>query len=461
MVLHRQLFRIKKVIEEMISGKDQNLGKKYYIQTFGCQMNVRDSEQMEALLDGEGYYCTDKPDNADLIILNTCSIREKAAQKVYSELGRLSELKRTRGEVIIGISGCLAQEWGDRFFKKASCLDFVLGTHNINKLPALIMQLESTRRPVADTSFHKGEISSSHPSPKEGQVSAYVTIMRGCNNFCSYCVVPYLRGPEESRIPDEIREEVEILARQGIKEITLIGQNVNSYGNALDHKINFPDLIRGLSSTAGIERIRFTTSHPKDLSTELMDSFSKNDKLCNHIHLPVQSGSNRILAAMNRGYTREEYLAKLAFLRDRVPNISITSDVIVGFPDETEADFQDTIELMKEIRFDNLFSFKYSERPNTAAAKFANKVDEEIKNKRLQILQSLQQQHTREKHENLIGSQVKVLVEGYSRNSVEEVMGRTDSNKIVNFRGSAELIGKNVVVVITKAYQHSLHGELA
>ena len=434
--------------------------KKYYIQTFGCQMNVRDSEQIAVLLKGAGYECTGHAQKADLIILNTCSIREKAAQKVYSQLGRYKDIKRENPRLIIGIGGCLAQQWGEKFFKKVPYLDLVFGTHNIHRLPELINKVEATSLPVADTAFHGASSSIGiHALPPDGQVTAYVTIMQGCNNYCSYCVVPYLRGPEESRAPGDIRTEVESLARHGIREVTLLGQNVNSYGSTINNGTDFAGLLREIAGVAGIERIRFTTSHPKDLSPTLMQCFAEIDKLCEHIHLPVQSGSDKLLKAMNRGYTKRDYLEKIAGLRAACPDISITSDFIVGFPGETEDDFQETIDLMENIRFDNLFSFKYSEREGTAAVKFENKVTEHIKGERLQILQSLQEKHTLEKNRAMVGQVVKVLVEGRSKNSTGEVMGRTRNNKIVNFQGSIELAGKTVSVVITEAYLHSLHGE--
>jgi tRNA-2-methylthio-N6-dimethylallyladenosine synthase len=438
------------------------LKKKYYIQTFGCQMNVHDSEQIAALLTSAGYERTNNAVSADYIILNTCSIREKAAQKAYSQLGRFRGLKRKNSRLVIGVGGCLAQQWGEKFFKKAPYLDIVFGTRNFHRLPELINAVETTCLPVVETALDESPESAAAVTamPQNGQVSAYVTIMQGCDNFCAYCVVPYLRGREESRKPDDIIAEVERLAAHGIKEVTLLGQNVNSYGKGLLKGTDFAGVLRRVGKIRGIERIRFTTSHPKDLSLELIRCYAEVDKLCEHIHLPVQSGSDQVLRRMNRGYNREEYMEKVARLREVCPDISITSDMIVGFPGETDEDFQESIDLMKNIRFDNLFSFKYSERYGTAAADFDGKVGERIKGERLQILQSLQETHTLEKNKKMEGQVMDVLVEGRSKNSSGEAMGRTRTNKIVNLKGSPALIGKTTPVVITLAYQHSLRGEL-
>ena len=436
--------------------------KKYYIQTFGCQMNVHDSEQIAVLLREAGYECAGDAQQADLIILNTCSIREKAAQKVYSQLGRFSDIKRRNPRLIIGVGGCLAQQWGGKFLKKAPCLNLVFGTNNIHRLPELINTVETTSLPVVETALHGASSRSIgiRALPQNGQVSAYVTIMQGCNNFCSYCVVPYLRGHEESRKLEDIISEIACLASHGIKEVTLLGQNVNSYGNTVSNGTDFVGLLKKIAEVDSIERIRFTTSHPKDLSPSLVRSFTEIDKLCEHIHLPVQSGSDRMLKAMNRGYTKKDYLEKVTQLRDICPDVSITSDIIVGFPGETDDDFQETIDLVEKIKFDSLFSFKYSEREGTAAAKLNHRISEPAKAERLRIIQFLQEKHTLEKNKAMAGRVVDVLVEGRSKSSSREAMGRTRTNKIVNFKGGLELIGKITPLVITEGYQHSLHGEL-
>ena len=436
--------------------------KKYlYIKTFGCQMNVHDSEQIAALLKGSGYEMTDDFRKADLVIINTCSIREKAAQKVYSQLGRFRELKRRKPGLIIGMGGCLAQQWGSKIFERASFLDLVFGTHNIFQLPDLIRTIEMTGAQVEQTRFHESIKSLGIVAPPQnGAVSDYVTIMQGCNNFCSFCVVPYLRGPEVSRPLRDIIDEVKALADHGIREVTLLGQNVNSYGKTMGEGADFATLLKEVGKIEGIERIRFTTSHPKDLSFDLMKCYTEVDKLCEHIHLPVQSGSDRILKRMNRGYTKAGYLDKVESLREICPHISITSDMIVGFPGETEKDFQETIDLMEKVKFDSLFSFKYSEREGTAAVKFDDRIDECIKRERLQMLQSLQDKHTLERNRALKGCIEDVLVEGVSKKLPDEWTGRTRSNKIVNFKGGGELIRKTVPVLITAAYLHSVRGEL-
>ena len=435
--------------------------KYLYIQTFGCQMNVHDSEQMAALLSDSGYKLTGNIKLADLILLNTCSIREKAEHKVYSKLGRISKLKEQNPELIIGVGGCLAQQLGTKFHKKVGHLDFVFGTHNIHHLPQLVAAVRKKRGKITEVDFHKSLNSIGvFAPPQSGAISAFVTIMQGCNNFCAYCVVPYLRGPEMSRPPEDIIEEIKKLADCGIREVTLLGQNVNSYGKTLGNGLNFASLIKKIGKIFGIKRIRFTTSHPRDLSDELINCFAEEEKLCEHIHLPVQSGSNRILALMNRGYTVEEYMQKVDHLRKIRPLISITSDIIVGFPGETQNDYQETIDMMEKIRFDSIFSFKYSERKGTAAQKLEGKVEECEKLRRLEQLQMLQDQHTLEKNTDMESSKQELLVEGKSKNSENDLMGRTSSWRIVNFKGELEFIGKLVDVKISKAYLHSLRGKL-
>ena len=425
-------------------------------------MNVNDSDKIVTLLTEEGYETTDDAACADLILVNTCSIREKAAQKAFSQLGRFRMLKERKPDLILAMGGCLAQQWGQKILARAPYLNVVFGTHNIHRLPEFIRRIEKNRSPVVETDFQQPVKSLNiMAAPENGAVSAYVTIMQGCNNFCSYCVVPYLRGPEESRPVQDILAEVEKLADHGIREVTLLGQNVNSFGRTISGSPGFPDLLRAIEKVKGIERIRFTTSHPKDLSKELMRCFAEVEALCDHIHLPVQSGSDAILRRMNRGYTRDQYLEKIEGLRHFSPEISITSDVIVGFPGETEKDYQATLALMDAVQFDNLFSFKYSEREGTAAVGFEHQVPEKVKRERLQRLQALQEKYTLERNHILEGRTVDVLVEGKSRNSEHDMTGRTRSNKIVNFRGGRELAGKTCSALIKKAYLHSLRGEMA
>jgi tRNA-2-methylthio-N6-dimethylallyladenosine synthase len=434
--------------------------KKLYIHTFGCQMNVQDSEKMAALLVNAGYETTKDPEKADLIIVNTCSIREKAAQKIYSQLGRYRAAKEQNPGLMIGVGGCLAQQLGERLFRQAPYVDLVFGTHQIHRLPELISALEHERRRKVETDFCERVRSleiTAKPAP--GAVGTFVTIMQGCNNWCAYCVVPGLRGREESRPLSEVVREIEMLADQGIREVTLLGQNVNSYGQGQGDGSDFADLIRAIGEVDGIARIRFTTSHPKDLSPKLIACFGAVGSLCEHIHLPVQSGSDRVLKRMNRGYTATGYRERIAKLREACPEISITSDVIVGFPGEEERDFQETLEMMREVRFDNLFSFQYSEREGTAAAGMDNAVCGNVKRERLRILQALQAEHTLEKNKARVGKTEAVLVEGLSKNERADMTGRTRGNRIVNFPGKPELIGKTVAVRITGAFLHSLRGE--
>ena len=435
--------------------------KQLYLQTFGCQMNVHDSDQIVSLLGKYDYEPAQDPTKASLIILNTCSIREKAAQKIMSQLGRYRSLKEKNPQMIIAVGGCLAQHMGTTLLGRVPHLDLVFGTHNIHRLPELIGKIEKTGERIAETTLYDAAPSLKViTAPPEKRISTFVTIMQGCNNYCSYCVVPYLRGREESRPPGEIIEEVHMLAEHGVKEITLLGQNVNSYGQTLSEGIRFPDLLRKIGDIEGIQRIRFTTSHPKDLSDDLIRCFVEVPAVCEHIHLPVQSGADHILKRMNRGYTRKEYEEKVAKLRACCPEIAVTSDMIVGFPGESEADFNETLEMMKKIRFDNLFSFKYSEREGTAAVHLDHKVPEEIKAERLNVLQNLQEQHTLEKHQAMTGRRCEVLIEGRSKNSADDISGRTRCNKIVNFHGPETMVGNAVPVVIKKAFLHSLRGDL-
>ncbi|MDO9515232.1 MAG: tRNA (N6-isopentenyl adenosine(37)-C2)-methylthiotransferase MiaB [Syntrophales bacterium] len=433
----------------------------FYIHTFGCQMNVHDSDQMAQLLSESGYVKTGEAEGADIIIINTCSVREKAAQKVYSQLGRFKELKQKNPGLIIGVAGCLAQEQGTRFFRKAPYLDLVIGTHNIHRLVKIIEEIKDRRSQIADTSFHPLVRSLGiRALPSPGSVSAFVTIMQGCNNFCSYCIVPYVRGREESRQSVDIIDEIRFIAENGIREVTLLGQNVNSYGATLTGDIDFPALLGLINEIDKVDRIRFTTSHPKDLLGDLAACFADLDKVCEHIHLPVQSGSDYVLKKMKRGYTVGEYLKKVDMLREVSPDISITSDMIVGFPGEKESDFQKTLDLMEKVRFDNTFSFRYCDRHGTASEGYEGKVEETVKQERLSRLQSLQERHSLERNRYLEGRVEEVLVEGASKGNSADIMGRTRGNKIVNFAGGTDLIGKTVRVKIVRAHMHSLRGEL-
>lgn len=431
-----------------------------FIKTFGCQMNEHDSQKIASILQEEGYEVTDDPEKAHCIILNTCSVREKPEKKVYSALGRLLPLKRRKPTLVIGVGGCVAQQVGEKLLREAPHLDFVFGTHQIHKVGEMVRAARAGVRSLDVSMVEDVPSLHSFPSPARGQVKAYVTIMQGCDNRCSYCIVPHVRGPEKSRHPKEILEEVKKLACAGVKEITLLGQNVNSYGRNLEEAWNFPRLLEKLNEIEGIERIRFTTSHPKDLSVELMEAMGKLKKVCEHIHLPVQSGSNRILQAMNRGYTREDYLEKIEALRAKVPGVAITTDLIVGFPGETEEDFELTLDLLRRVRFDAMYSFKYSPRPFTSACGIKDDVPAEIKAQRLATAQAVQDSISAEILEGCIGKEEEILVEGPSPRGEGQVTGRTRTNRIVHLKGSAEeLAGKLVRVVIKKSLKHSLWGE--
>ncbi|MBN2568912.1 MAG: tRNA (N6-isopentenyl adenosine(37)-C2)-methylthiotransferase MiaB [Deltaproteobacteria bacterium] len=435
--------------------------KYFYIHTFGCQMNVHDSEQMGELLKKSGYKKTDDMGKSDLIIINTCSVRAKAEQKVYSMLGRLKTLKKKNPNMVICIAGCLAQQLGVKYLKKVPYLDLVIGTHNAHLLPEMVREAETCRVRAAETGFH-GSIKSMDilVLPEDVKITAFVTIMQGCDNFCTYCIVPHVRGREKSRESSDVIKEIKALVTHGVKEVTLLGQNVNSYGANLPNGQNFPTLLKEIGEIGGIDRIRFTTSHPKDISDELIGCFFSIGALCEHIHLPVQSGSDDILRRMNRGYTSKDYLEKVDHLREVCPGISITSDIIVGFPGESEEDFQKTIDLMEKVRFDSTFSFGYSDRAGTVAEGYENKVASDIKTKRLSSLQLLQGRHTLENNRAMLGEVTEILVEGFSKNDQDELMGRTRTNKIVNIRGNSNLIGRELKVKITETFMHSLKGEL-
>ena len=437
-----------------------SMEKRVYIETYGCQMNEHDSERMLRLLEGFHYTETKEANQADLILINTCSVREKPEHKVYSALGRFRKLKERKGTVI-GVAGCVAQQEGKRMLDRVPYLDLVIGTHAIPMLAQLLERIEVSGQRVCETRFDQsGEyLKTLLPEKPLATVKSYVTIMQGCDHFCSFCVVPYVRGRERSRPSWEILEEIRHLAEMGVKEVFLLGQNVNGYGKGLEGEVDFPSLLSRINEIEGIERIRFTTSHPADLSDALTQDFSELEKLCEHIHLPFQSGSDRILKAMHRGYTRESYLERIERLKEVCPSIAITADVIVGFPGEEEEDFKETLDLMEKAKFDDLFSFKYSPRKGTRAAQLQNQVEEEVKQDRLSILQKIQRETTLEKNQALEGQVEQVLVEGRSKQSDQDVTGRTRSNKIVNFPGDMNLAGKLVSVKILKAYPHSLRGE--
>ena len=454
------------------------MNSKYiYIHTIGCQMNVYDSEQIVMRLATLGYEQTASMNRADVIIVNTCTIRAKAEQKAFSLLGRLDRMKRYKKRLIIGVGGCVAQQEGEKILDRMPAVDLVFVTQAIDRLPRLVQQIEARRCRIVDVDMDADpQIPESLvESRDESEVSKFVTIMRGCDNHCTYCVVPFVRGRETSRRPESILREINSLVQTGVREITLLGQNVNSYGKN-QNLCTFSELLSMINQVEGLLRIRFTTSHPKDLGSDLIPAFRNLDKLCPHIHLPVQSGSNRILKRMNRQYTREQYLDKVTKLRDTCPQIAITSDIIVGFPGESEADFEQTLELIKTVEFDGLFAFQYSDRPQAPSVKLPDKLSESIIRNRLQILLELQEKVTRRKNVALVGSSQLVLTEGLSKKQVSDQpagngpnlqwTGRTSTNKIVNFCvdepavDDENLTGKMIGVRIDKGFSHSLLGRV-
>ncbi len=436
--------------------------KAFYLETFGCQMNVVDSERIIDLLAGIGYRPVDKPERADLILLNTCAVRDKAVRKAYGHLGRFKPLKERKPELIIGMGGCIAQQEGKELLQEFPYLDLVFGTHNVHRLPELVQNVTEHRVRCEETDFLDRETRLQLFPSRSGQeaYTRFVTVMQGCDNYCSYCVVPLVRGREISRPSAEILAEVRSLAEQGIREVTLIGQNVNSYGIKEEGELSFAGLLEGVNRIDGIERIRFTTSHPKDLSDALVDCFGRLPKLCKHLHLPVQSGANPILEAMNRGYTRERYLEIVSRLRQVCPDIRLTTDVIVGFPGETAKDFAETLSLLEEVRFAEIYSFIYSPRRGTAAAERFDPTTAEVKQARFDRMLARQQQISRETWQADVGSCQKILVEGESKMGQGQMFGRNTWNRIVNFAGPTDLGGRLVTVRIIKSYRNSLLGEL-
>ncbi|MBU0513536.1 MAG: tRNA (N6-isopentenyl adenosine(37)-C2)-methylthiotransferase MiaB, partial [Proteobacteria bacterium] len=432
------------------------------IHTFGCQMNEADSERMLARLAARGWGVSRDPAEADLILVNTCTIRAKPEQKVFSLLGRLARYKHARPELVIGVGGCMAQQCGQDMLDRADHLDLVFGPSQVDRVPDLVEEVMRHRRPVVSVDLDQPPPRDEAPplGPRDGvsPVRAMVTVMRGCSNFCAYCVVPFVRGPEVSRPADEVLSEVEARVAAGAREIILLGQNVNTYGRDRAGEIEFADLLTKAGRVPGLWRLRFVTSHPKDMSPELMDRFGRLDNLCPSLHLPVQSGSTRVLEAMGRGYTREGYLSVIERLRHIRPDIAFSADAIVGFPGETEQDFADTLDLIERVRFDSLYSFKYSDRPGVRSAGFANKVSEETMGRRLTILQARQRQITLNRNQALVGRTVEVLVEGPSKRQPTEMTGRTSTNKVVNFEADLEWIGRLATVRIEEAYANSLRG---
>ena len=437
--------------------------KKLYIKTNGCQMNEYDSSKMgDVLLKSHGLEKTDNMDDADVILLNTCSIREKAQEKVFSELGRYRELKKKKPHIIIGVGGCVASQEGADIIKRAPYVDLVFGPQTLHRLPALLEERLALKKPVVDISFPEIEKFDHLPAPRADGPVAFVSIMEGCSKYCSYCIVPYTRGEEINRPFDDVLAECYLLAQQGVREINLLGQNVNDYRGLMENGdiADLALLIHYLAAIDGIGRIRYTTSHPLAFSDNLINAYAEVPELANHLHLPVQSGSDRILALMKRGYTALEFKSKIRKLKKIRPDIRLSTDIIIGFPGETDKDFQDTMDLVHEIGFDISFSFIFSPRPGTPAANLPDEVPMEVKKQRLQILQNRLLINAANYSQSMIGSIQKILITGKSKKDANQLAGRTECNRVVNFDGPSELIGQFVSVKINEALPNSLRGRL-
>ena len=450
-------------LKDIISDKSNSLGRKltYNVTTFGCQMNARDSEKLRGILDKVGYVRTDSED-ADFVIYNTCTVRENANNKVYGRLGYLNSLKKKNPNMIIALCGCMMQEEVVISKLKASYsfVDLIFGTHNIFKFPELLYNAIQSEDMIIDIWEDTTRIVEKLPTSRKYAFKSGVNIMFGCNNFCSYCIVPYVRGRERSRKPDEIIDEIKELVSDGVKEVMLLGQNVNSYGKGLEEDIDFAKLLRRVNDIEGLERIRFMTSHPKDLSDELIEAMADCKKVCQHLHLPLQSGSSEILSKMNRHYSKEDYLALVDKIRDKMPDIALTTDIIVGFPGETEEDFLETMDVVKKVEFDSAFTFIYSKRTGTPAAAMDNQMPEDVIKDRFDRLLAEVQSIGRSKAETYTGSIQSVLVENVNSQDDSLISGRMSNNSIVHFPGDESLIGRIVDVKLTECKGFYYIGEL-
>ena len=439
------------------------MSRKLFIQTMGCQMNEYDSAKMlDVLAESHGVIKTDKPEEADIILLNTCSIREKAQEKVFSQLGRWRPYKDNKPDLIIGVGGCVASQEGANIFKRAPYVDMVFGPQTLHRLPEMVEDVMKTKNSIIDISFPEIEKFDRLPEARAEGPTAFVSIMEGCSKYCTFCVVPYTRGEEVSRTFDSIINEIVELADQGVREINLLGQNVNAYRGEM-HNGETADLallIEYVAAVEGVKRIRYTTSHPVEFSDRLIEAYAKVPELVNHLHLPVQSGSDRVLGLMKRGHTTLEYKSKIRKLRKIRPDISLSSDFIIGFPGETDDDFKATMNLIAEIGFDHSFSFIYSKRPGTPASSFNDDVPVETKKERLNILQARINHMTLEISHSMVGKTERILVEGFSKKNVNELRGKTENNRTVNFVGQKSLIGEFTDVLITEALPNSLRAKL-
>ncbi len=436
--------------------------RKYFIETYGCQMNEHDSEKLSAMLLQMGFEAGMLRDKADIIIFNTCCIRENAELKVYGNLGHMKSLKRKNPDLIIAVCGCMMQQAHivDEIKNKYKHVDLVFGTHNVHNFPKLLMDvLKTPKNLIVEVWENEGKIIEGMPVDRKYITKAFVNIMYGCNNFCTYCVVPYVRGRERSRSVEAIVSEIETLVSRGTKEVTLLGQNVNSYGKTLEEKTDFADLLRRINDIDGLKRLRFMTSHPKDISKKLIDTMAECDKVCNQLHLPVQSGSNPVLKAMNRHYNVERYMEMINYAKSKIPNLAISTDLIIGFPSETEEDVEKTIELIKEVDYTTAFTFIYSVRKGTPAAEFDNQIPEDIKHKRFERVLKVLNDGIGIKMQSYMGKTLEVLVDDVNFKDDSVLTGRSTENITVNFKGDKSLIGEIVKVKITKPKQFSLYGE--
>ncbi len=438
--------------------------QKYLITTFGCQMNEHDSEVLAGMLNKMGYTAASAPEEADLILLNTCCVRENAENRLFGHIGNLKTLKEQNPNLIIGVCGCMVQQPTEveKIKETYRHVDLVFGTHNVHQLPELLNKVRTAQSRVFEVWDSEGEIHEDLPAHREDSLKAWVTAMYGCNNFCSYCIVPYVRGRERSRKPEDILKEIRGLVAAGVKEVTLLGQNVNSYGlDFPDRQWNFARLLDEIAGGTGIRRIRFQTSHPKDLSDELIAVMARHDNICRHLHLPVQAGSSRILELMNRKYTKESYEALVARIQSRIPNLALTTDIIVGFPGETEADFEDTLDLVRKVRYDGAFTFIYSPRVGTPAAQMPDPTPEEAKKRRLEQLIAVQNQISLEKNRRYLGTLTELLVEGPSEKNAAIWSGRNSQNKLVHFKPTSKVHpGDLVVASVTGARTFTLEADL-
>lgn len=439
------------------------MSKKVYIKTYGCQMNEYDSDKMADVLNQfDGYELTETPDEAEVILFNTCSIREKAQEKVFSDLGRVKHLKQQNPNLIIGVGGCVASQEGEEIVKRAPYVDMVFGPQTLHRIPELMEQKQKTGKSQVDISFPEIEKFDSLPNAKVEGASAFVSIMEGCSKYCTYCVVPYTRGEEISRPLEDVLTEIAKLTIQGVKEVNLLGQNVNAYRGSMPNGdiADFAMLLELVHEIPGIERIRFTTSHPREMTQRIIDCYAKLPKLVSHLHLPVQSGSDRVLAAMKRGYTSLEYKSVLRKIKAIRPDISFSSDFIVGFPGETDEDFEKTMKLIEDIKYDVSFSFIFSARPGTPAAEMKDETPHEVKLARLQRLQKVLEGQQFEISQAMVGTKQKILVDGYSKKTPEFMTGRTENNKLVLFKGNERMMNQIIEVTITEARMHALSGEI-